>query len=41
LRQIKDYARPIQVRLDDGNVEIFWRWHLVNEDEAKSLVKNI
>src|SRR3989338_9178272 len=33
LREIKDFARPIQL-----NDELFWRWYLLNEEEAKKLI---
>lgn len=34
LREIKDFAYPIQI-----NDEIFWRWYLINEDDAFNLIK--
>ena len=37
LRQIKDYAKQVQVRLE-GRDEIFWRWYLTNEEETKRLI---
>ncbi len=40
LRQIKDYAFPIKVN-NNGEIEIFWRWYLYNEEEAKEMVVEI
>ncbi len=36
LREIKDFAYPLQV-----NDELFWRWYLINEEEAKMLVNQL
>ncbi|MEK6907565.1 MAG: hypothetical protein AABW45_03485 [Nanoarchaeota archaeon] len=33
LREIKDFAYPMQI-----SDEIFWRWYLINEDEAFNLI---
>ena len=33
LREIKDFAFPLQI-----NNEIFWRWYLLNEEEALKLI---
>ncbi|HII15677.1 MAG TPA: hypothetical protein HA362_05170 [Nanoarchaeota archaeon] len=41
LRELKDFAFPIPVRLDDGSEEVFWRWHLLYEDEAKQRITAI
>ena len=40
LRQIKDYAFPIKVN-NNNEVEIFWRWYLFNEEEAKRRIVEI
>ena len=37
LRQIKDYAKSIQVKLGE-NIETFWRWYLIPEVNAKNLI---
>lgn len=37
LRQIKDYAVPIKVN-NNNQIEIFWRWYLYNEEEAKEKI---
>ncbi|MDI6737541.1 MAG: hypothetical protein QME12_03410 [Nanoarchaeota archaeon] len=41
LREIKDFAMPIAVRHDDGSEEVFWRWHLLSDDEAKQRITSI
>jgi len=38
LRNIKDFAKPIEVKVQDGK-EIFWRWYLTPIDEAEKLIK--
>ena len=40
LRQIKDFAVPLQVNYEN-KTEIFWKWYLIDNKEAKSLIKNI
>ena len=40
LRQIKDFAIPLQVKYENKN-EIFWRWYLSDNKEAESLIKEI
>ena len=37
LRQIKDYAKQITVR-SDGKEDIFWKWYLTDDEEAKKLI---
>jgi len=41
LRELKDFAFPIAVRHDDGSEEIFWRWHMLSENEAKTRISSI
>ncbi|MDD4878629.1 MAG: hypothetical protein PHO02_06375 [Candidatus Nanoarchaeia archaeon] len=41
LRELKDFAMPIPVRHEDGSEEIFWRWHLLSEDDARDRIKAI
>lgn len=36
LREIKDFAYPIQT-----NDEIFWRWHLLNQEEAMIIIDQL
>ena len=38
LRTIKDFAVPLDVKLD-GNSEIFWRWYLISDEEATELIR--
>lgn len=38
LRQIKDFAIPLQVNLQN-NPEIFWKWYLLPDTEAETLIK--
>ncbi len=38
LRTIKDYAMPLEVKMGDST-EIFWKWYLVSDSEAETLIK--
>jgi len=38
LRQIKDFAFPLQVTIG-GNKELFWKWHLLTQEEATNSIK--
>ena len=38
LREIKDFAIPLNVKHND-NAEIFWKWYLINNEEAEQLIK--
>lgn len=38
LRQIKDFSIPLEVNYD-GQVELFWKWYLISNDEAEPLIK--
>jgi len=38
LRQIKDFAMPLQVNYQN-NVEIFWKWYLLDNNETELLIK--
>jgi len=40
IRQIKDFAVPLQVNYQ-GNVEVFWKWHLLPTEEAEKEIKLI
>lgn len=40
LRQIKDFAVPLDVRLPDGQ-EIFWKWYLTSREEAEGIIKKL
>lgn len=38
LRSLKDFAFPLQVTFKD-KTELFWKWHLLPEEEANQLIK--
>lgn len=38
LRSIRDFALPIEIELNNEK-EIFWRWHLISQYDAQSLIK--
>jgi len=40
LRQIKDFAIPLQVNYEN-KTEIFWKWYLINNNEAEASIKKI
>jgi hypothetical protein len=40
LKEIKDFAIPLNVGFG-GKYEIFWKWYLTTNDEAKDLIKEI
>jgi len=40
LRNIKDFAVPLQVKIND-NVEIFWKWYLLTNEEAAGIIKGM
>ena len=40
LRQIKDFAVPLQVNYQDKS-EIFWKWYLIDNRETEPIIKNI
>ena len=40
LRQIKDFAIPLNVR-NEGDVELFWKWYLISNEESEPLIKKI
>jgi hypothetical protein len=40
LRQIKDFAVPLEVTLN-GDKEIFWRWHTLEDDAATLLIRKV
>ncbi len=39
LRQIKDFAKPLEVKSKDFQ-EIFWKWHLLSNDDASRIIKS-
>ncbi len=40
LRSIKDFAIPLQVEYQE-TTELFWKWYLLGEDEARGLIGEI
>ncbi|MBS3101607.1 hypothetical protein J4204_05765 [Candidatus Woesearchaeota archaeon] len=38
LREIKDFAVPLNVNYND-NREIFWKWYLISNEDAEQLIK--
>lgn len=40
LRQIKDFAKPIEANAD-GNIELFWKWYLLPNEEAETTIKKM
>jgi hypothetical protein len=40
LRQIKDFAVPLRVNLEQGP-EIFWKWYLLADADAETIIKGL
>lgn len=40
LRSLKDFAVPLHVTIG-GNKELFWRWHLLSDEEASASIKQM
>ena len=40
LRQIKDFAIPLNVR-NEEDVELFWKWYLISNEDSEPLIKKI
>src|SRR3989344_2913667 len=40
LRSLKDFAVPLQVTVG-GNRELFWRWHLLSDEEASASIRQM
>ncbi len=38
LRQIKDFAMPVEVKTKDG-IQMFWKWYLVDNEETEALIR--
>jgi hypothetical protein len=38
LREMKDFALPLQVTFRDS-IELFWKWHLLSEEETNRLIR--
>jgi len=41
IRKIKDYAKPINIRISEDEVKLFWKYFLVSDEEAKSVIREI
>ncbi len=41
LRKIPDYAKPINIRISENEIKLFWKYFLVSDDEAKSIIRKI
>jgi len=39
LRQIKDFAKSVRIIMNN-ETDMFWKWHLVNDDEVKKLIND-
>ncbi len=40
LRSIKDFSKPLEVTINQ-NKEIFWKWHLVSNQEAEEAIRTV
>ena len=40
LRSLKDFAVPLHVTIS-GNKELFWKWHLLSDEEAAASIKQM
>lgn len=40
LRQIKDFAKPLQVTSDGAN-QVFWKWYMLSNEEAENKIKGM
>ena len=40
-RKIKDYAKPINIRISEDEIKLFWKYFLVSDEEAKSVIREI
>ncbi len=40
LRQIKDFAKPLNVKVN-GETILFWKWYLISNDEAAEIIKTM
>ncbi len=41
LRQIKDFAMPLNVQVADGSVKLFWKWYMLSNQGAEPYIKDI
>lgn len=40
VRELKDFAKPLEVAFE-GKTEIFWKWYLLSDDDAKRVIGEI
>ena len=40
LRQIKDFAIPLKVKIGE-NIELFWKWYLLSNDDAEVIIRDM
>ena len=40
-RKIKDYAKPLNIRISEDEIKLFWKYYLVNDEDAKSVIREI
>ncbi len=41
LRQIKDFALPLNVQTPNGDVKLFWKWYMLSNDAAEPYINDI
>lgn len=41
LRKILDYAKPINIRISEDQIKLFWKYFLVSDNEAKTIIREI
>ncbi len=41
LRQIKDFALPLNVQTPDGEVKLFWKWYMLSNGDAEPYINDI
>ena len=41
MRDLKDFCFPLTVTIDQEKIEIFWKFYLVSEEEAKNLISSM
>jgi len=40
LRALNDFALPLNVK-HEGNIEVFWKWYLLSDEEAEPMIKKL
>ncbi len=41
LREIKDFALPLNVQTPDGGVKLFWKWYMLSNGDAEPYINDI